>query len=231
MFNKEIINELILIKGEYPYLKQEVYDSMFLLKGKIEFYLLDPRTEKPPIKDKYFVEIKIFSDFPESIPIVKEIGGKIKQPYEHVSQTGILCLGIQSELYQLLKKYPTIKGFIEKIVKPNLFAYSFFNKYGYMPWRDRPAGQIGIYLRYIELFHTSDIKIILKFIEIVMEGNYIGGSECPCGSGKSLNECHGKYIFSLWQIPWNYLILDYNALIDVKLYQETSNILFRKFLF
>jgi hypothetical protein len=224
-----LYEELGQLQELYPDFRQEVSNDLIVLKGKIAFCLLDSKTGKPPITDAYSVEITVFNDFPESIPTVREIAGKIKKPYEHVSQNGVLCLGIPSELYLLLKKCPTIQGFIETIVKPTLFAHSFYRRYGYMPWGDRPAGRNGIFMRYVELFRTLDVSGILALFRIVFEGDYKGNSQCPCGSRKTLNECHGEAIYSLWQVPWNYLIADYYALKDFEWRIDTVSKIYSKY--
>lgn len=229
MVNKKLHEELGLLQEKYPGLKQEVSNGVIVLKGKIDFCLSDSKTGKPPITDEYSVEITLFNDFPASIPTVREIAGKIERSYEHVSKTGVLCLGIPSELHLLLNKQPTILGFIENIVKPNLFAYSFYRRYRFMPWDEWPAGRNGIFLRYVELFRILDVDVLLILLGIVLGGDYKGSSQCPCGSTKTLNECHGEAIYSLWRVPWNYLIADYYALKDFKLDKDTASTVYKKY--
>lgn len=224
---KIIDKELNELKKLYPKLSHKILNGIIFLEGEISFCLIDPNTGKPPISDKYQIEIKIRSDFPMSLPIVMEIGQKIERSYEHISDESVLCLGIPSELYLLLNKKPTIQGFIENILEPNLYAYSFYKKYGYMPWKDRLPGQLGIVCRYMELFNTIDLETILKLLEIVIKGDYRVNSKCPCGNAKTLNECHGEKIFFIWQIPWNYIYVDYEALRDFKNYFE--NFIYSKF--
>lgn len=229
LINKTLYAELEVLRKQYPGLRQDVSDDVIVLKGKIAFCLSDLRTGKPPITDAYSVEITVRNDFPASIPTVREIAGKVEGSYEHISQSGVLCLGMPSELYLLLKECPTIQGFIEKIVKPNLFAYSFYRKYRFMPWGEWPGGRNGVFFRYAELFGTLDVGVILVLLEVVVEGGYKGSTKCPCGSKKVLNECHGEAIYSLWQVPWNYLIADYFALKDFKLDIEAASYMYRKY--
>jgi hypothetical protein len=223
------ISELVQLQEKYPELNHVRSNGSVILSGRIMFNLVDPDTGKPPIKDEYNIEITITSDFPATIPSVRELDGKIKRSYEHVSQKGVLCLGIPIELRLLLKKYPTVEGFIENIVKPNLFAYSFYRKYGIMPWGDRPAGPNAFFLYYAELFQMLEIETIISLIHIVIKGDYRGNSVCPCGSSKMLNECHGETIYSLWQLPWNYILIDYLALLDFKLQVDTASLFYRKY--
>lgn len=229
VFDTNLIDELAPLRELYPSLRQEVSDGLIILSGKISFCLLDSSTGKPPITDRYSVEITISANFPRTIPTVKEIDGKIGRSYEHISQNGFLCLGIPSELNLILKKYATIGGFIENILKPNLFAYSFYIRYGFMPWGEHPAGRNGIYLRYAELFHTLDVDTIVALLSILVEGNYRGNLQCPCERKKTLNECHGKAIYSLWQLPWNYIVSDYYALLDFKYDIDTEILIYRKY--
>lgn len=229
MVGERLLDELGSLREEYPGLGQKVCDGLIVLRGDIEFCLSDANTRKPAIAEQYSVEITISAEFPAKIPTVRETGGKIARSYEHVSPSGVLCLGIPSELQLLLKKYPTIKGFVEHIVTPNLFAYSFYKRYGFMPWGERAAGRNGIYLRYAELFRTADVAILLALLDIVLQGNYQGNSQCPCGSTRTLNECHGEAVHSLWQIPWEYVMSDHRALQDFKLDIDMSGLVYRKY--
>jgi len=229
VFNENLLDELGQLKEKYPDLHQKVSDGSIVLSGRITFCLLDSSTGKPPITDEYSVEITVSNEFPATIPIVRELDRKIKRSYEHVSPSGFMCLGIASELQLLLKKYPTIEGFIENIVKPNLFAYSFYIKYQIMPWGDLPAGPNGIFLHYKELFRTMDVKKMIALLCIVLDGDYRGNSECPCGTTKTLNECHGEAVYSLWQLPWNYIVSDCLALLDFELQIDTASLFYRKY--
>jgi hypothetical protein len=229
VFVDNYLDELVEFRKKYPELNQERSNGSLILSGRVRFDLVDPDTGKPPIKDEYNIEITIPSDFPITIPSVRELDGKINRSYEHISQKGVLCLGIPTELRLILKKYPTVEGFIDNIIKPNLFAYSFYRKYRVMPWGERPAGPNAFFLYYAELFQTLNIETLISLIQIVIKGDYRGNSYCPCGGSKTLNECHGESVYNLWQMPWNCILNDYLALLDFKLQIDTASLFYRKY--
>lgn len=214
MVNDSLLKELQNVKEKYPNLQHENINNNILLKGELDFFLKDPQSNKPPIYDSYYVEIKIDSKFPEEIPIVKEIGGRIKEnKYEHILTDRKLCLGLPSELGRLLKKYPTIEGFIEKILKPNLYAYSYFEKYDLMPWGDRQRGTEGIISHYVELFKTKDLYIILRLLSGIIDRIYDGNSICPCGRKLKLSDCHGETLLELNKLPKKFLNYEYQLML------------------
>ncbi len=216
MIREKLIEELPTIHNECPELQQVVLEDAIVLKGELEFNLIDPDTDKPPIKDSYFIEITIRFDFPDSIPKVKEMNGKIKRDYEHIDKDGFLCLGFPSKVGKRITENPTIEWFVDKIVKSNLFFYSFFKIYGYPPWEEHDSGGKGLFKHYATLLNTSSSYAILQLIGFRIFGNYDGHKQCPCESGKNTMQCHAVVMNHLWDIPakclkkdFEYMLRDY----------------------
>jgi len=213
VIREKLIEELLTIQNEYPELQQAVLEDAIVLKGELEFNLIDPDTGKPPIEDSYCIEITILFDFPDSIPKVKEVNKKIKRDYEHIDKDGFLCLGFPSKVGKRITENPTIEWFVDKIVKPNLFFYSFFKKYGYPPWRAHEFGGKGLFKHYATLLKTSKPYAILQLIGFRVFGNYDGHKHCPCGNGKKIMECHVVFMNQLWDIPVKWLKKDFKYML------------------
>ena len=213
MIREKLIEELPTIQNEYPELQQAVLEDAIVLKGELEFNLIDPDTGKPPIKDSYFIEITIPFDFPDSIPKVKEMNGKIKRDYEHIDKDGFLCLGLPSKVGKRITENPTIKWFVDKIVKSNLFFYNFFKKYGYPPWGNHDSGGKGLFKHYATLLNTSKPYAILQLIGFRIFWNYDGHKQCPCESGKNTMECHAVVMNHLLDIPAKWLKKDFEYML------------------
>jgi hypothetical protein len=198
------------LRKYYPNLKDQMESENLFLRGEVCFN--EDFGTGFYIDESYRVEIAFLSDYPNSIPHVKEIGGKIEGRYPHIYNNSgqTLCLGADIDIWMRFSERKTILHFVHNLLIPALYAHAYWKKRGVMPaWGDRPHGMPGVFLSYVELFKTIDIKTIVKLLRIVVDGDYEGKTPCPCGSQKTLNECHGENIHSIWQIPYNYIEMDY----------------------
>jgi hypothetical protein len=60
--------------------------------------------------------------------MVWEIGGKIGKEYHHFFD-GTLCLGTYIEVYRKFSPSPNIRNFIESLLIPYLYRYSYIQKF------------------------------------------------------------------------------------------------------
>lgn len=219
-----LLKEIALLKNKYDGLHLRFRDGKALLVGELNFTAV---WKQKTIIDSYRIEIWFSDDYPNTPPRAFEIGGKIeKGHHKYCDET--LCLGVPVEIYLKFNKNKNILFFIEELVIPYLYAYSYKIKWGEMPWGER-HGDGGVIQYYIGLFKTLDLSAILALLKIIIMGNYQGNSQCSCGGKKTLNECHGEVVFSLWQVPINYVLVDYVAIERVKYKIDEINLLYRKF--
>ena len=73
--------------------------NKMLLVGKLEFYRTYDEYPDKPINDVYEIEIEFPSDYPESAPKTKEIGGRILKSY-HTNPDMSLCLETEYEVFK-----------------------------------------------------------------------------------------------------------------------------------
>jgi len=201
------------LRKYYPNLKDQMESDNLFLRGKICFK--EDFDTGFTICDCYLVEIAFSPNYPYDLPAVKEIGGKIKSDYPHFNKDGTrtLCLGTNVDLWLLFRKTRTIFNFVHNLLVPSLYAHGYWKRKGVMPsWGDRHHGTPGVIQSYSEIFGLSDAEILLKLLKVIIDGDYKGNSQCPCESKRVLNECHGKDIFRLWHVPWNYIVRDYDAI-------------------
>ena len=165
----------------------------WVIRGKISF---SASFQNDTITDTFSVTIILPDDYPHSPPNVQETGGRIPADF-HQNPDRTLCLGIPIEVRQRFKKEPTLLAFVEKLLIPYLYSYSYFEKYGKLPFGEFAHGGKGIREYYQELFKTDDIYIVLELLKIMANGSYRGHHLCPCNSGKILRKCHGQLILKL----------------------------------
>ncbi len=139
------------------------------LKGKFDF--IATIEDNQEIEDSYELEIFIPSNFPKSLPEVKETAGKITHENSngHLFPNDILCLG--SPMRQLIKIYenPTLVGFAENCLIPYLYAISYKMKNGGdLIFGELSHGKEGLIEDYMELLGLNNIFQFLEAIKLLV---------------------------------------------------------------
>jgi len=147
------------------------------------------------IDDEFEVEIIFPITGTDYVPTAKETGGRIPRDFDfHVYPDGTMCLGAPFEIRRKYKQDPSLRAFINHLLIPFLYSFSFKEKHGYMPFGELSHGGKGIAEYYRELFETDSDLAVLELLKIIAEDNYRGHMRCPCESGERLRNCHGKQI-------------------------------------
>ncbi|MDO9529379.1 MAG: SEC-C metal-binding domain-containing protein [Syntrophales bacterium] len=175
----------------------------FFINGKLAF---SATYNEISIIDEYEVEINIPRNYPDSPPNVKEVGGRISKDY-HVHHNGILCLSSPVEVKKKFFQKKSMVGFVEDLLIPYLYAHSFLQEYGEMPFGELSHGVEGIIEYYKNLFDVDSNYMVVGFLRILADNNYRGHIPCPCGSHAKLRNCHGNLLLELqrYQNKNNYL--------------------------
>ena len=148
------------------------------------------------LEDEYAVEIAIPPGYPQILPIAKETGGRIPRDF-HTYSDEILCLGSPIETIMTFRKRETLIGFVEDLLIPFLYGFSYRERYGVMPYGELSHGINGILESYKGLFHVDDVLAVIAFLKILADDNYRGHIDCPCRSGLRLRNCHGDIMREL----------------------------------
>jgi len=169
-----IKNDLVLVRGTFP----------ILFEGRV--------------LDRYVVEIELLRDYPKSIPIVREVGGRIPRTQDyHVNERGEACLFLPEECWRI---YPTGTTFLDFLKGPvhNFFLGQSLVRLG-QPWPFGAwaHGSRGRLEYYIELIGICDSEAILRFLNFLSKPQIKGHWDCPCGSGKRLRNCHFDKLLDL----------------------------------
>lgn len=182
------------VEQNYPHLRLEsCKDNLATYRGTIAFTANYKGCGL--IDDVFKVEILFPLTNKGDIPIAKEIGGRIPRKHDfHVNDDGAMCLGAPLEVRRLYKQTPSLEAFINRLLIPFLYSFSFKEKYGYMPFGELSHGVKGVAEYYKELFGTNSNLAVLSLLKIIVEDHYRGHILCPCGSGHKLRNCHGQQI-------------------------------------
>lgn len=152
------------------------------------------------IDDDFELAIEIPPEYPERAPDVKEVGGRIP-PQFHTHPSGkTLCLASPFDIKRKFLLHNNLIGFVETLVIPFLYSYSYYEKTGNMPFGELSHGGEGLFENYKELFNVDSVEQVLRLFKIIIDNSYKGHNLCPCGSGNILRKCHGDILREILEI-------------------------------
>ncbi len=191
---------------KYTGLSLKYIDDNYYIFGFLGF---SSEFEKVRIQDGFELFIAIPSSYPDLMPLVKEMGGRIPSDFHHYTND-TLCLGTPVDNWIKFSKCKTLIGFVELLVIPFLFSFCFNKKTGHMPFGQRSHYGRGVIEFYCELFNVKDFIAAQKFLKILASGEYSRHKTCPCNSGRRLEKCHGPKVFEVMNtIPLEYFQYEY----------------------
>lgn len=192
-----VVKQFIEVESKFCGLSLSQHENGFTIEGVV--YFRTTYNELEEIIDGYEISINITNKYPYEMPTIKEIGGRIPGKF-HTFQDDTLCLGAPLALRITLADDNHLLGYIEKLVIPFLYSFSYKEKYGQLPYGELAHGAKGIMDFYQELFKTSKLYMAMGLLQILGSGRYRGHVLCPCKSNLRLRNCHGEHIKYLWQI-------------------------------
>ncbi|MCC6579432.1 MAG: hypothetical protein IT440_03265 [Phycisphaeraceae bacterium] len=172
-------------------------DHETLLSGALPFEASADGLET--ITASFDIELTIPHDFPDTLPRVRETGGRIAGDYNHLNPSGTLCLAVPVEQRSIFFEQPTLLGFVNRLVIPYLYGYCFWKKHGRHPFDEAAHGYEGILRHYLDTLHLSSELAALSVICFLLEHGYRGHHDCPCGSGFTVRKCHGQALLTLYR--------------------------------
>ncbi len=174
------------IGAAYPTLHFFERDGQVFLKGTYSVLY------ESQVLDRYKIEIELQKDYPRSLPIVWEIGGRIPRvPDRHVSRLdGSLCTCLPDAQWLDDPEGVTLERFLDGPLRNYLLFNSSLERGEEWPHGEWDHGANGILDHYAKYFGTKDLFVVLNYLDALAKPQIKGHGECPCGSGKRLRHCH-----------------------------------------
>ena len=152
------------------------------------------------IEDQFEICIDIPMQYPSVPPSVKETGGRISSSFHVNPEINTLCLGAPLEVKRKFLAEKNLVGFVEKLIIPFLYSYSYYEKNQRVPFGELSHGTRGILDYYKELFQTNNSQAVLNFLKLLISNSYRKNDLCPCRSGKPLKKCHADILIDIIKI-------------------------------
>ena len=195
---EELRKQITELTSVHKGLRHVIDDDVHtLLSGALNFEASANGLET--ISDSFDIELSVPHAFPDSSPQAREIGGRIGADYEHLNPDDTLCLAVPIEQRRLFLEQPTLLGFVNRLLVPYLYGYSFWKKHGYHPFGEAAHGSEGILRHYVDTLSLRGSLQALAVICFLFEHGYRGHHDCPCGSGRIVRACHGPVLRAIHQ--------------------------------
>ena len=183
----QFYNDWISVSERYPQLLLCSDSTYSQIRGYLD--IIDAHGT---LVDTYELMIRPQDSYPNSFPLVYEIGGKIPKNIDwHVFESdGHLCIATWPVEKLRCSEDFTLGSFIEQDLKPYLFNQTYRRIQGYF-LHDRAHGFYGEWQEYQDTFKTANpIKIISLLDYILKRNEPIRVADCFCGSSLKYRKCH-----------------------------------------
>lgn len=175
----------------FPELRVSIESGIVVIRGAL---LIESEGE---LLDSYEIELWMPPDFPRSIPLVREIGGRIPHTAErHMNPNGIACVIVPEE-WLLTAESSNLLRFLTGPVRDYFMGQSLVERGIPWPYGDRRHGRDGLLDAYSEMTGIADHTAVPRYLEYAAAKKPKAHWKCPCGSGKSVRDCHTKELRAL----------------------------------
>jgi hypothetical protein len=175
----------------YPTLHVVIEDRIVRVRGTF------PITHEGQELDRYLIEITIPDDYPETVPAVREVEGRLPKTAErHFDEGGMACLFVPDEREWLWPRGASFLEFLEGPVRSFFLFQSIVSRGGTWPHGERSHGVDGLFEFYREKIGTDDLGAVLRYVEYLSLPD-VHGAPCPCGSGRKAKKCHREQLRGL----------------------------------
>lgn len=174
--------------AQYPQLRKPYQDEgVWSIYGRIDIVDLEGNNW-----DTYEVKIVFPLNYPQDLPILFEVGGKIKRDKEwHINVSGSCCLGPPVKLLIDLAGRITLVDWLDKHAVPFLANHFLKDKTDHYAGEEYSHGHKGILEFYQQWWNQEDAQeILLKLGKITKKIKIGRNKPCFCESGKNYKECH-----------------------------------------
>lgn len=232
MLSKE---EIQCLKRLYPGLSLQKRDGKYFLQGKLSFcafydnkkdtLVLNPSSDNVSneslIDDKYEIEMELLPDFPNSLPLVREVGGRIQQIVDKYNIKDICDLHVNKNKDNAIclcpkpaekVRYPDkvdIIHFINNLVVPFFYGLSYYERYGKWPWNEYSHGDLGTFEFYTESKNVNSVSLAKSCYDslseqgkklVMIKKRIKGHWPCICGSKEKFRKCHKLALEGIWAL-------------------------------
>ena len=193
------------VNAKYPELHHYYRNGISIIRGDLHFIAA---YNSVSVEDIYTIKIEVPENYPDEMPRVYEESSIVEANY-HTNDDGTLCLGTAMELRLKLIPNVTILSFIDQLLVPYFYRYTYIKRFGKEPWGERPHCLSGVFHFYREFFAINDDLKVVNLLRAICIRQYKGHHRCYCGSGQIFRKCHGSFLINLDNIGFKQMLIDF----------------------
>jgi hypothetical protein len=179
-------------EAAYPELHFSTYRDRIELSGTLPIVYSDS------VLDRFAVSITLLDNYPGSLPVVREVGGRIPRTLaRHMLQSGEACVLLPEDRWRSWPKGSSLLSYISGPLRNYLIGQALVERGEPWPFGEWRHGLEGMRDYYREVFGTDGIRKARKYLEYLTAKKVKGHWDCPCGSGRPLRHCHVKLVADL----------------------------------
>ena len=181
------------VETQYPDLNLAVVGDFVHVRGAF------PVMFEGHALDRYSVELQLARDHPKSLPVVREVGGRIPRHADRhiISNDGTACVLLPDERWRFWPPGAPLLNFLTGPLHSFFLAQSLVERGDPWPFGQWSHGAIGIVEFYSEMLGTKDIRMIARYLDYLASKEIKGHWPCPCHTGRRLRDCHMKLLLDL----------------------------------
>lgn len=147
----------------------------------------------PVIEDVFHVRIDVPRTFPNAVPLVHELGGRIPRDIDHhvFPSSGTLCLGSPFRLYLIARDCENLLDFVWRGIVPYLYAASYREQTGGpYPFGELAHGREGLLDDYAQILGLPTPEQAGRALALIATKRRGANKKpCPCGCSRRLGVC------------------------------------------
>ena len=174
------------LDGAFQNLHLFVIDGVAEVRGSFPVFAADGQ-----VLDRYSIRIRFPDRYPDELPVVEEVGGRIPRTADrHVfTDSGACCVLLEETRWEVFRVGDSFRTFLEGPVQAYFLGQSLVERGEEWPFGEWSHGALGIAEYYAEILETTDLTTIRRFVNLLALSQAKGHHECFCGSGQRLRRC------------------------------------------
>lgn len=149
---------------------------------------------------RFQVLIELPPEYPESLPIVYEVGGRIPKTIDrHIEPDGKACVLLPDDRWRVFPVDAPLRVFLSGSLHEFFLSQSLVERGEPWPFGEWRHGEQGVLDYYQKLLATNDTAVVSQFLYILARDSFKQHWDCPCGSGRRIRACCRDRILDLRQ--------------------------------
>ena len=183
------------LDGPFHNLHLFIVDGVAEVRGSFPVVSADGR-----VLDRYSVRIRFPDRYPDEMPVVEEVGGRVPRTADrHVfTDSGACCVLLEEARWEAFPVGASFRTFLEGPLQAYFLGQSLVERGEEWPFGEWSHGGLGIAEYYSEVLDTKDLRKIRSFVDLLSLADAKGHHICYCGSGRRLRDCCSE-IVATWR--------------------------------